>query len=235
MVITLKISLAIQSYRIAFPKRIIYVPKSRRTEIFQINYSLHTCTSSLFCPSYPISLGLTLPHANSEAAEKIPHWHQCHSSPCTPCHSPVPLPWTPWEEHALLRAPSRFWGPEKGIDGFGQKNKLGKVRRAYHIQFRKGVKKQDVELRTFFSPSTAEVYPSNGTAGLFPKSAAMCARTTHQYISRRPCACGTFRAPLYKILISSHSHYCLIYLLYLLHSSYNWLAQYQLQVSESFT
>ena len=92
---------------------------------------------------------------NSEVAEKIPHWHQCHSSPCTPCRSPVPLPWTPWEEHALLRAPSRFWGPEKGIDGFGQKNKLGKVRRAYHIQFRKGVKKQDVELRTFFSPSTA--------------------------------------------------------------------------------
>lgn len=93
------------AYRRALPKR-GYVLCTEAQELTSLKLtalfaSVCVLFSALSCPislclaptSADVNISFTLPIVpNSEMAEKLPHWHWCHSSPCRPCRSPVPLP-----------------------------------------------------------------------------------------------------------------------------------------------
>lgn len=89
-------------------------------------------------------------------------------------------------------------------------NRLGKV--GEHITHNPGKewKRKRLKRGLVSFLCTREVNATIVTAGLFPRTAAVCARTTHQYNGSRKNACATLRAPLYKIFTTSLSHYCLI-------------------------
>lgn len=93
------------AYRRLFPKRgYVLFPEAQELRALRLIALFTSVCAPFSAPSCPVSLrfastsvdvniSFALPTTpNSEMAEKLPRWHWCHSSPCRPCHSPVPLP-----------------------------------------------------------------------------------------------------------------------------------------------